>query len=242
MKNSKIFLGALVLGLMAATALVLVHMKAHQRLGAPGVKTRPDSVGKNLEILMPESAPGFPASEILTNAETILTRLPPDTSYRVRIYKAEDESWIQMTTVLMGSDRSSIHRPQICLTGQGWAIDGSRSDREFIPLTRPQNYNLPVNKLVATKQVPDANGNLQNISGLYIYWFVDADRITANPNQWMLWWLPQDLLLHGLLERWAYISVFAPCLPGQENATYERMKKFIADTVPEFQLVPPAAK
>jgi Protein of unknown function (DUF3485) len=242
MKNSKIFLGGLVLVMMAATSLLLAHMKAHQRLGEPGVKTRPDAAGKNLEILMPVAAPGFPTSEILTNAETILTRLPPDTSYRVRIYKAEDDSWIQMTTVLMGSDRSSIHRPQICLTGQGWAIDGARSDRETIHLTRPQDYELPVNKLVATKQFPDPNGNLQNVSGIYVYWFVDADRMTANPTEWMLWWMPQDLLLHGLLERWAYISVFAPCPPGQENATYERMKKFIADTVPEFQLVPRAAK
>ena len=128
------------------------------------------------------------------------------------------------------------------MTGQGWAINDSRSDREVIRMTRPLGYDLPVNKLIATKQLPDANGNLQNYSGIYVYWFVDADRITANPNQWMLWWMPQDLLLHGLLERWAYISLFEPCLPGQEAATFARMKQFINDAVPEFQLVPHAAK
>ncbi len=241
MKNSKPFLGVLVLAMMAGTMWLLFHMKAHQRLGDPGVKTRPDAAGKNLEILMPETTPGF-SSEIITNAEEVLTRLPPDSSYRVRVYHANDGSWIQMTTVLMGSDRSSIHKPQICMTGQGWTIDNSRSDREFIRMTRPLGYDLPVNKLVATKQLPDASGNQQNYSGIYIYWFVDADRITANPNQWMLWWMPEDLLLHGLLERWAYISVFEPCLPGQEDATYARMKQFIGDAVPEFQLVPHPAK
>jgi hypothetical protein len=240
-KNSKPFLGALVLAMMAGTALLLFHMKAHQRLGDPGVKTRPEASGKNLEILMPESAPGY-TSEILTNSETMLTRLPEDSSYRVRMYHAGDGSWIQMTTVLMGSDRTSIHKPQICMTGQGWTIDDSRSDRESIRMARPQAYDLPVNKLIATKQIPDGNGNLQNVSGIYIYWFVDADRYTANPNQWMLWWMPQDLLLHGLLERWSYISVFAPCVPGQEGDTYARMKRFIADAVPEFQLVPRPAK
>ena len=241
MKDSKPFLGALVLAMMAGTALLLFHMKAHQRLGEPGVKTRLEAGGKNLEILMPEATPGY-GSEILTNAEAVLTRLPADSSYRARIYKADDGTWIQMTTVLMGSDRSSIHRPQICMTGQGWLIDDAHSDREVISMTRPQNYDLPVNKLVATKQFPDANGNLQTVSGIYVYWFVDGDRITADSNQWMLWWMPQDLLLHGLLERWSYISVFEPCLPGQEAATFTRMKQFIADAVPEFQLVPRPAK
>jgi len=40
------------------------------------------------------------------------------------------------------------------------------------------------------------------------------------------------------LQRWAYISCFAVCLPGQEEATFERLKKFIAASVPEFQLTP----
>jgi hypothetical protein len=58
----------------------------------------------------------------------------------------------------------------------------------------------------------------------------------------MLWRVPRDLLLNGILERWAYISYFSACEPGQEDATFERMKKLIAASVPEFQLVPRAAK
>jgi hypothetical protein len=147
-----------------------------------------------------------------------------------------------MTVVLMGSDRSSIHRPEICMTGQGWAIDNTHPAVETIRLERPLAYDLPVNRLLATKQVADADGKVQNVRGIYVFWFVDGGHLTANPNQWMLWWMPRDLLLHGVLERWAYISVFSPCLPGQEDATYERMKKLIASAVPEFQLVPHAGK
>jgi hypothetical protein len=40
------------------------------------------------------------------------------------------------------------------------------------------------------------------------------------------------------LQRWAYISYFSPCLPGQEGPTFERVKKLIAASVPEFQLTP----
>jgi len=241
MNRSKIILAVLVLALIGSTAALLVHMKSHQRLGEPGVKTQPMAGSKNLEILTPERLPGW-TSEILTNSETELLKLPADTSFRVRLYKAEDNFFSQLTVVLMCSDRSSIHKPEICMTGQGWAIDNAHPAVETIRMERPLVYDLPVNKLTATKQVSVADGKVQNVRGIYVYWFVDGEHLTANPNQWMLWWMPRDLLLHGVLERWAYISVFSPCLPGQEDATYERMKKLIATAVPEFQLVPKAGK
>jgi hypothetical protein len=241
MMRSQIFLGAVVVALMAATAGTLLHMKANQHLGEPGVKTRPIPGSVKLEILMPDSAPGF-TSEILTNSETILEVLPKDSSYRCRIFKADDGFWAQMTCVLMGSDRTSIHSPYICMTGQGWLIDNLHTTVEKIHMERPMAYELPVNKLLSTKQIVDADGRVQAVRGLYIYWYVDASHYTANAKEWMAWWMPRDLLLHGVLERWAYISVFAPCLPGQEDATYERVKKLIASTVPEFQLVPTAGK
>ena len=76
------------------------------------------------------------------------------------------------------------------------------------------------------------------VRGIYVYWFVDEDRFT--PSEWVrqALWVPQDLLLHDVLERWAYISYFSTCWPGQEQVAFERMKKFIAESVPEYQLVP----
>jgi hypothetical protein len=46
------------------------------------------------------------------------------------------------------------------------------------------------------------------------------------------------LLTTGVLQRWAYISYFAVCEPGQEDAAFERVKKLIVASVPEFQLAP----
>jgi len=241
MNRQTLVLTFVVLALISAAAGLLGHAKAHQQLGEPGVKTRPLPNRKNLEILLPETTPGY-TSEILTNSEQVLTILPADSSFRVRLYRADDGFFSQVSVVLMGSDRSSIHKPQICLTGQGWAIDNHFSDVETIPMSRPVTYDLPVNKLIATKQVTTPDGQVQTARGLYVYWFVDADRCTANSWEWMTWWVPRDLLLNGILERWAYISYFCACAPGQEAETYERMKKLIAATVPEFQLVPRAAK
>ena len=53
-----------------------------------------------------------------------------------------------------------------------------------------------------------------------------------------MWLMARDLLLTGVLQRCASIIYFAYCLPGQEDATFERMKKLIVASAPEFQLIP----
>ena len=241
MKAQKYILAVLTLVMMAATAMVLFNLSKHQRLGDPGVKTRPLAGSKNLEILMPETVPGY-TSEILTNVEEGLAVLPADTSYRSRLYEANDHFGVQVTTVLMGTDRSSIHKPQICLPGQGWAINDSMTRVENIPMERPFSYELPVNRIVSNKQVKAADGTIQTLRSVYLYWFVDADQYTASEWKWKVWLAPHDLLVNGVLDRWAYISCFSECAPGQEDATTDRMKKMIAETAPEFQLIPHAAR
>jgi hypothetical protein len=238
MMRSKPFLGGLVLVLMGLTSLSIVHIKSQQRLGEPGVKTRPIAGSRRLEVLMPETVPGY-TSAVLTNVEAGLEwQLPKDSSFRSLLYIGEDKRTIQMTTVLMGTDRTSIHSPYICLVGQGWAIDDEHSAVEPIHMEHPLAYDLPVNKLLATIQRADQEGTNQTYRGVYVYWYVDGSHFTPNSKLWMGWLMPRDLLLHGLLERWAYISVFEPCRVGEEEATYEHVKKFIASAVPEFQLVP----
>jgi hypothetical protein len=238
MKNPKFLFGSVVLGLIILAVIVLANARLHQHLGLPGVKTQPLTGSKNLEIMLPETLPGL-VSEIETNGEaTLESYLPKDTSFRVRLYHAADNFFTQISVVLMGSDRTSIHRPEICLTGQGWAVDGAASKPEIIKMTQPVPYDLTVNKLVASKVIKDNAGNPQTFRGIYVFWYVDADHLTANQLKWMFWWMPRDLLLHGMLERWAYISYFSACAPGQEDATFERMKKMIATSVPQFQLVP----
>jgi len=53
-----------------------------------------------------------------------------------------------------------------------------------------------------------------------------------------MWRMARDLVAKGVLQRWAYISCFSICQPGQEEARFEHMKKLIAASVPEFQLTP----
>jgi len=238
--------GGVTMALIGLTAMVLLHVRAYERLGEPGVKIGPLTDGGvksgiKSEILMPDELPDY-KSEIMTNNEAALTKLPADTSYRVRIYQAKDKFYTEITTVLMGTDRTSIHSPQICLPGQGWAIQDAQTSVVNIPMTKPFAYELPVNKLVSTKTVQKPDGTSQNVSSVYLYWYVDGNQYTASAWKRKALLSPRDMLTKGIMDRWAYITCFTPCQPGQEEATFERMKKVIADIVPEFQLVPRAAK
>jgi hypothetical protein len=79
------------------------------------------------------------------------------------------------------------------------------------------------------------------VSGIYAFWFVTKDQVTDNFPAML-----KSMLFHqltsGELQRWAYVSFFTVCRPGQEDATFARIKPLIAAAVPEFQLPPPAAK
>jgi hypothetical protein len=188
---------------------------------------------------LPADLPGY-TSEIREQAAVVTNSLPADTSYGQRLYQADDGFLSLVNVVLMGSSRASIHKPQICLTGQGWTINDSSSHEDRVHLDQPVPYELPVMRLNATKSF-EAQGQKVQKSAVYVYWFVDANRYTASHAQRMIW-MAQDVAFKGELDRWAYVSLYAVCDPGEEDATFERMKKLITTSVPEFQLVPLTGK
>jgi hypothetical protein len=228
-----------VLVLIGATAGVLAHAKSSQKLGAPGVKTGPLAGSQNLAVLLPAELPGY-QSEARPQPDIVVNMLPQDTSYGQRIYTADDGFQTLANVVLMGSSRGSIHKPQICLTAQGWTINDAASHVDRVHLEKPFAYDLPVMRLITSRPV-DVNGQKTTEQGVFVYWFVDADRYTPSHAQRMMW-MAHDVLFKSELDRWAYITFFSVCAPGQEDATFAQMKKLIATSVPEFQLVPRPAK
>ncbi len=228
------------LTMVAACGVLLMNFKHNRKLSAPGVLTRPIPGVKDpvvVEVVLPEKVLDY--DSVWRQQESIVTNtLPPDTSYGTRFYNAPDKFSIQSNVVLMGRDRTSHHKPQYCLTGSGWNIDESVSRREIIAMDRPVAYDLPVMKLIATRQVT-YEGRTETLRGVYVYWFVSDNEISGDASGFeRMWSMGRELVKTGVLHRWAYVTFFAVCQPGQEDATYERMKKFIVAATPEFQLVP----
>lgn len=238
MKGRERILLIVVLCLIAGTAGALQYMKLHQRLGKPGIRASaiPDSMRMHIEL--PTNAAGYFFKEIAieTNVTDVL---PKDTSIRQALYRNVDGE-IQVTVVMMGTDRTSIHRPEFCLTGLGWNIDGARSEVATVRLRRPQPVDLPVMKLVANKTI-EVDGKKASSSGVYVYWFVAENAFTPHHGE-RVWNMAAHLLKTGELQRWAYITYFCPCRPGAEEYAFERIKKLMNATVPDFQLAWPAGK
>jgi hypothetical protein len=227
------------IGLMALTVVVLNRLQAAQRIGLPGVKVVSHQLFDEDGALAATNAVYLPERVLdMTGTDGRLTRLelewlPKDTTHGRRLYRAPDGFEALIMVVLMGTDRTSIHKPQQCLTGQGLVIE--KEELVSIAITEPHAYELPALKLTASRHLTSPSGERVQHRALYVYWFVAEDELSANHNQRM-WSMAKHLLTRGELQRWAYISCLAYCLPGQEDATYGRMEELLKAAVPQFQL------
>jgi len=227
------------LALIAAVAVLIQHRKTHRRLGTPGVKVvsvpihDPDGkVAGTNSVALPENVTEF-KSEAEPIQRIVLEWLPPDTTYGQRRYKAADGFEIIFQAVLMGADRTSIHKPEYCLVGTGWRIE--KTEPDTILIKQPYPYHLPIKKMTVIRDVQTPSGHTVRLRGCYVFWFVADKQLTADHNQRM-WWLARDMIRTGVLQRWAYLSCLAVSPPGQDEKSYQRVKDFIAGAVPEFQL------
>ena len=238
MNRNKWILALVTVVMIGGTAGVIGKFKSFQRLGEPGVKTRPLPGSNNLEVVLPEHVLDF-TGELLPVQAIVTNVLPQDTSYgRCRYASVDTNFSAEVNVVLMGTDRTSLHKPQFCLTGAGWTINKTEVDQ--IHMEKPVTYDLPVIKLTVAGQF-NVEGHPVNAHGIYVYWYVADTALSAAPSgSDRMWSIARELVTTGILQRWAYVTYFAVCAPGQEEETYERLKQLIAATVPEFQLTPKA--
>ncbi len=238
MKASKWAVLAVALAMMAGTGDYLAKSRQRMHLGRPGVRVGPvrlfDEEGQLAAtngVLLPDRILEAEGTNLpVTRVE--LDSLPRDTTFGRKLYRGKDDFQVEASVVLMGSDRTSIHQPQFCLVGQNWTIE--KTEAVMVPMDRPHPYELPVLKLTASRRVSDGAHRPMTVSALYVYWFVTADKITAGQGA-RFWSIAKTMVEKGELERWAYISYFAACLPGQEKDTFEKMERFIRASVPDFQ-------
>jgi len=237
MKSRKILIFIVVLALIGSAAGVLAWLKKSQKLGSPGIRAAAIPGTIRMSFDLPERVLDF-TSKKEAEDQTVLDVLPKDTSYAQRLYTATNGFWANANIILMGMDRTSIHKPDFCLPGQGWRIDQKATVNISIPGTHP--YQLRVAKWTITNTLKNADGQEQEVHGLYVFWFVARNEQTDSHWQ-RIWWLTRDLLTTGALQRWAYVSYFsAGFAPDQEDAAFDQIKKIIVASVPEFQLPPKA--
>jgi hypothetical protein len=185
--------------------------------------------------------------------------LPPDTGFARRNYwrnrkaganeptnpkrPSDPQERIYCTLVLEGRDATSIHRPQVCLEGQGWKLQNLPSRRINIPQS---GGDLAVAFLLGAQDfaLPDAKTKIRQ-QMVFAYWFVSKDRVTDS--HWLrLITNTKDRLLNNRSHRWAYFLLSSPVEYPADGQSWEPNQQkainliceFIADLYPQVCRVP----
>jgi len=154
--------------------------------------------------------------------------LPADTEGGRRMYQDAAGHEVYCSVVLAGRDVTSIHRPELCLTGQGWRWAGVSVDS--IPTAAAPGGVLRVMRLDAVHDVSLKNGQVGQAQSIFVYWFVGKDRTT--PYHWQrILWTTMDRVFHNRNHRWAYFLIHVPVTTTRANAM-QTVNQFVQDLYP----------
>lgn len=222
-----------VVAILGVTVLVTALTADVTKASEPGVRlvngkpALPDQVGK--------WAGG--AAEGLTEDE--IKMLPEDTTGVRRRYVNEEGEEVICSVIVAGRDVTSIHRPEVCLPGQGWAI--GREQVVPVPVSAAPGGTLKVMRMDATHAM-STSGTERMVRMMFIYWFVGKDRLT--PYHWQrILWTTKDRVLHNKNHRWAYLLIASPVRPSETQAALDRaeaatqavLTQFVKDLYPSLQ-------
>jgi EpsI family protein len=210
---------ALVLALVLIVVVTIFLGGGINRSSEAGVvMDLPDTVGAYL---------GF--NQDVTAAEKRI--LPPDTEFAKKRYIGGPGGEVSCEIVLSGSQKKSIHRPQVCLVGQGWTI--LQEQPVIIPL--PDGRKQRVRVLTLSREM-----GARTATGYFVYWFVGRDKTTDDHLKRILY-TSWDRLAHGVNHRWAYIIV-SGIIPGEldprapaAQRTLEQLLDFARDVIPAVE-------
>lgn len=158
--------------------------------------------------------------------------LPKDTVVEKKRYIHPDGASIFVTIVLSGQERSSIHRPEACVLGQGRTI--VESSIIAVPLEHSSDVDIKVLDLV--RSYTSARSGQVEVPQYYAYWFVGRDRETAE-NWARMFWMAYDRIVRNVSHRWAYVSLAGTREPGKETHK-KQIKQFVKAFYPEIRRMP----
>ena len=222
-------IAAAVVVLAAGEMFFLQHLSSLPPRGRTGVTVAAD--GRN-----PVELPAFLGTEWVGRraAVTEVEReiLPPDTGFARKLYVAvaDPRRQVFVSIVLSGRDRTSIHRPEICLVGQGWTITDATEHRFDLSGRSAAMFSATV--LRVRREVATPRGRVM-VPQLVVYWFVGGDAVVAT--HWQRLALDAwNRVMHARTDRWAYVLVQTDASDG-EAAALSRMQAVLNETLPVFQ-------
>ena len=133
-----------------------------------GVSPNPNtSMQSGVKMQLPDDFGGlYGIDQAMSAAEKQI--LPADTQFLRRLYRNPSGDQISCSIVLAGGEKRSIHRPEVCLPGQGWTVKSG----EVIPVTLNDGRSLEVMKLNLERDQQVGPGKKIKINSIFMVWFI----------------------------------------------------------------------
>jgi exosortase len=217
----------------AVTAVALAvfsYFSAQPPIADPGV-----------DMNLPALVNSMP-SELFEMTQREREGLLSDVSISRRQYQAEDGAGFMATIVLSGQLRRSLHRPEVCLPGQGWII----SKKEEIPLRLTDGREVKATLLNLFRDGQMADGSTQRIRAMNIFYFVGGRGVSTADYYDHVYTSYFDAVFKNYNHRWALVSFFT-VLPttsagsmdfGAELTGLTRLQDFAGQVAAEIMIKP----
>ncbi len=170
--------------------------------------------------------------------------LPPDTGFSHKLYASTSapREEVLLSLILSGRDRSSIHRPELCLLGQGWTTLATRTHTFQLPTGALTATLLTLEQKLPPNSAPSApiTHNPSPITApakraLLAYWFINSTTQTPSHRAMLLRDALDRLRLRS--DRWAYLVALTPLAPD-EPASLERLQQILSLAWPQICTTP----
>ena len=199
----------IVAALLIAGAAILMQARARSEVFPPRLPLKQ----------FPAQLGGWSGTDVAIDKDVLEILGPGD--FLLRIYQNQQKSpYIDLFIAYFRSQRAgdTIHSPQHCLPGSGWApIENQR-----ITLTMPGHEPFPANRYLIAK------GDSRQ---LVLYWFWAHDRGVAS-EYWAKFYLVADSIKMNRSDG-ALVRITTPMYPGETaDAAQQRILPFARDVTP----------
>jgi EpsI family protein len=227
---------AWIVAILAVTVVLTALTSDVTKASEPGIRL------VNGQPYLPDAVGAWSGGPIEGLSEAEKRVLPQDTAGIRRRYTTTEGGEVTCSVVAAGRDVTSIHRPELCLPGQGWNIQ--REAVETIRGPGLEGGRLDVMRMDSMHTVSmTAPG--RPARALFVYWFVGKDRVT--PHHWeRIFWTTKDRVFQNRNHRWAYILIASPVRAEQDadapakaqEATMKVLGGFIEQLYPMLRPLP----
>lgn len=122
-----------------------------------------------------------------------------------KLYISQDRQMLA-TIVLSGPARRALHRPDICLPGQGWSIAG----KVEVPVHLSDGREITVMMMRVFRDTLNESGRLVRLRGLNLFWYQGYGEVRTPDYYQHVFLTYFDSVFRNLNHRWALMSFFMP--------------------------------